>query len=271
MTDIRLLATATGTFRIALDGPADAPVLMFSNSLGTPLEMWDVQARYFAQHYRVLRYDTRGHGQSVVTPGPYRFAQLGGDVLAILDALDIEQALFCGLSMGGHTGLWLAIHAGSRFHGVVVCNSAAKIGNEAAWQTRAAQVREGGAAAMQTLADSAPERWFSFDFIDQKPKAVKAAQAWIAASPPEGYAANCEALGHTDLREQLDQIKLPVLLLAGELDPVTTVADAQAMQQAIAGAQLATIATSHLSNVEAPSAFNAAVTLFLNALPVQAQ
>lgn len=270
MTDMRILKTRSGAFRVALDGAADAPVLVLSNSLGTTLEMWDRQAQTLSQTYRVLRYDTRGHGQSVITPGPYSFSQLGDDVLAILDALKIERARFCGLSMGGHIGLWLAIHAAARFVGVVVCNSAAKIGTEQGWQERATLVQQGGVAAMQELADSAPGRWFTPAFIRAEPQVVQIAQQWLAHTSPEGYAANCHALGSSDLRSELGRIRVPLLLLAGESDPVTTVADAKAMQQAIMRAKLATIAASHLSNLEAPQAFEAALSYFLDGLPAEA-
>ncbi|MGE4450111.1 3-oxoadipate enol-lactonase [Castellaniella sp.] len=270
MTDIRILKTRNGVFRIALDGIADAPVLVLSNSLGTTLELWDRQAQTLSRTYRVLRYDTRGHGQSVVTPGPYSFSQLGGDVLAILDALRIERARFCGLSMGGHIGLWLAIHAAARFVGIAVCNSAAKIGTEQGWQERAGLIQKGGVAAMRKLADSAPDRWFTPAFINAEPQVVHIAQQWLAHIDPEGYAANCEALGASDLRPKLGQIRVPLLLLAGEFDPVTTVDDAKAMQHAIVGAKLATVAASHLSNLEAPQAFEAALTCFLDGLPAEA-
>ncbi len=270
MTDIRILDTRNGAFRIALDGAADAPLLMLSNSLGTTLEMWDHQAQVLAHSYRVLRYDTRGHGQSVVTPGPYSFSQLGDDVLAILDALQIERARFCGLSMGGHTGLWLAIHAAARFAGIAVCNSAAKIGTEQGWQERASVVRKNGVAAMRELADSAPGRWFTPAFINAEPQVVHTAQQWLAEIDPEGYAANCEALGSSDLRPALGQIVGPLLLIAGEFDPVTTVDDTKAMQQSISGAELATLAASHLSNLEVPQAFDAALLDFLDSLPAEA-
>ena len=255
--------TPGGRFRVRLDGHADAPVLVFSNSLGTPLEMWDAQAQHFAQTHRVLRYDTRGHGGSPVTPGPYRMDDLGQDVLALLDALNIDQAYFCGISMGGHTGLWLGVHAGTRMRGIAVCNSAAKIGTAQAWQERAATVRSQGAAAMQALADSAPGRWFTPGFTQTHPDIVQRAQAWIAGIAPEGYAACCEALATSDLRESIGRIAVPTLLLAGAEDPVTTVADAQAMQASIAGSSLAVVPASHLSNLEAPQAFEQAVLDFL--------
>ena len=257
------LDTARGAFRITIDGDAAAPALILSNSLGTTLDMWDLQVDAFSKDYRLIRYDSRGHGGSPVTPGPYSFADLGQDVLAVLDALAIERAAFCGISMGGHTGLWLGIHAGSRIDAIAVCNSAAKIGTPQGWNERAAMVREGGEASMQALAESSPGRWFSADFINAHPAQVQRAQSWIAGIAPQGYAACCEALATSDLRADLGRISTPTLLLAGASDPVTTVADAQAMQAGIAGAQSAVVPASHLSNLEAPQAFNQAVLHFL--------
>ena len=258
-----ILHTATGTFRIDLQGPADAPVLVLSNSLGTTLEMWDAQASALSAHWRVLRYDTRGHGGSVCNPGPYSFAQLGQDVLAILDALHIKQAHFCGISMGGLTGLWLGVNAPARMRSITVANSAAKIGVESAWIERAAMVRAQGTAAMQALAVSSPSRWFTETFAAAQPAMVQTAQGWIAGISPEGYASCCEALAKEDLRSAISGITVPTLLIAGEHDPVTTVADAQAMHAAIAASVLATVPASHLSNLEAPSAFEQALAGFL--------
>ena len=257
------LDTARGAFRITVDGDAAAPVLLLSNSLGTTLEMWDPQVAALSEHYRLIRYDTRGHGGSPVTPGPYSFADLGQDVLAVLDALSIARAAFCGISMGGHTGLWLGIHAGTRFNAIAVCNSAAKIGTPQGWNERASMVREGGEASMRALAESSPRRWFSANFVKAQPAQVQRAQSWIAGIAPLGYAACCEALAASDLRTDLGQIITPTLLLAGSLDPVTTVADAQAMQARISGAQLAVVPASHLSNLEAPLEFDQAVLGFL--------
>ncbi|HNZ89920.1 MAG TPA: 3-oxoadipate enol-lactonase [Acidovorax sp.] len=257
------IETPGGRLRVRLDGPADAPVLVLSNSLGTTLEMWDVQAQYFAKTHRVLRYDTRGHGGSGVPSGPYRMDQLGGDVLALLDALGIAKASFCGISMGGLTGLWLGVHAGERLNHLVVCNSAAKIGTAEGWQTRAALVRDKGAVAMAELAASSPGRWFTESFIAAQPALVATAQGWIAGIAPEGYAACCEALAQADLRDAIAGIRVPTLLIAGASDPVTTVADAQAMQRAIAGARLVELLASHLSNLEAPAAFDDALAAFL--------
>ncbi len=260
---ISTITTSQGAFRVAIDGLDGAPVLVLSNSLGTTLEMWDAQAAHLSATHRVLRYDTRGHGGSVLSPGPYTFDQLGGDVIALLDALRIERASFCGISMGGLTGLWLGVHAPQRLNHLVVANSAAKIGTAEGWTARAALVRDKGAAAMAELAASSPSRWFTEPFTAAQPVVVQRAQGWIAGIAPEGYAACCEALAQADLRNAIAAIPVPTLLIAGSADPVTTVADAQAMQAAIPGSQLAELPASHLSNLEAPDAFNAALAGFL--------
>jgi 3-oxoadipate enol-lactonase len=257
------LTTRRGEFRVALDGDRAAPVLILSNSLGCTLEMWDPQVAAFAQNYRLIRYDTRGHGGSPVTAGPYSFDDLGQDVLALLDALEVEKAAFCGISMGGHTGLWLGVHARERLNAIAVCNSAAKIGTPQAWGERAAMVRAGGVRAMQALADSAAQRWFTESFIQAQPEVVRRAQDWIAHINAEGYAACCEALASSDLSRAIADIATPTLLLAGQFDPVTTLADAEAMQARIPGACLAVVAASHLSNLQAPQAFAQAILDFL--------
>ena len=226
--------------------------------------MWAPQVAAFSRNHRVIRYDTRGHGGSVVTPGPYTVAELGQDVLAILDTLAVPAAAFCGISMGGHTGLWLGAHAGHRLQALAVCNSAARIGTSQAWEDRAAAVRQGAAAGMQALAASAPGRWFSPGFVSAQPDTVHAVQGVLAGINPEGYAACCEALAHSDLHADLGRIAVPTLLLAGALDPVTTEADARAMQAGITGARTDVLQASHLSNLEAPEAFTNAILQFLS-------
>ncbi len=257
------LTTARGTFRVAIDGDPAAPALILGNSLGTTLEMWAPQVDVLSREHRLIRHDTRGHGGSLVTPGPYTFETLGQDVLAVLDALEVDQAAFCGISMGGHTGLWLGIHAGHRLKALAVCNSAARIGTTLAWNERAATVRSGGREALQALADSAPGRWFTDAFARANPLIVKRAQDGLSGIFPEGYAACCEALATSDLRADIHRIATPTLLLAGAFDPVTTVADAESVQSAIPDARLATVPASHLSNLEAPQAFEQAVLQFL--------
>jgi len=262
--DTQRIDTERGAFRVASLGDPQAPAVVFSNSLGTILEMWQPQVAVFAEQYRVVCYDTRGHGGSPVTSGPYNFEMLGQDVLAIMDALEIEQAAFCGISMGGHTGLWLALHAAERFKAVAVCNSAAKIGTQQAWSERAQMLRTGGMQAMELLAETAPERWFTPEFIGQHEAVVKEMQAILAEQPPLGYAACCDALGSSDLRDQIASIRTPTLLLTGDADPVTTVADATAMHQAIEQSELAVIPASHLSNIEAPAEFNRVIKDFFD-------
>lgn len=263
MTNEQWVDTAGGRLRVCVQGLEGAPALVLSNSLGTTLEMWDAQAERFANDFRVVRYDTRGHGGSVVTPGPYTFDLLGNDVIAVLDALQIERAHFCGISMGGFTGLWLGVHAPQRLLSLTVCNSAAKIGTAEGWQARAALVREKGKDAMAELAASSPARWFTDAFCAAQPGVVQRAQGWIAGIAPEGYAACCEALAQADLRAQLGRIGVPTMIVAGSADPVTTVADGQFMQAGIPGARLAEVPASHLSNLEAPQAFEEALAQFL--------
>ncbi len=259
------LTTRTGTFRVRLDGPDHAPALVLSNSLGTPLEMWDRQAAALSGDFRVVRYDTRGHGSSEASPGPYTLRQLGDDVLALLDALEIGKASFCGISMGGITGLWLGVHAPHRLERLMVSNSAARIGTAAGWQERAGMVLAEQQAGMRSLAATAPGRWFTPAFVQAAPQVVRQAQQWIAATPPHGYAACCQALADADLREDIHRVAMPAWIVAGTDDPVTTVADATFMAQAIAGAQMHELPASHLSNIEAADGFNVLLHAFMQA------
>ena len=243
-------------------GDANKPALVFSNSLGTKYSMWQPQIEHFQQDYYVICYDTRGHGASFAPQGPYSLEQLGQDVVSLLDHLNIAKAAFCGISMGGLTGQWLAIHKPERFNHVIVCNTAAKIGQEQAWQDRAALVREHGLAP---IAATAASRWFTNPFIQSNPAVVAELSNDLGAGSPEGYANCCEALAKADVREQLSSIQIPVLIIAGQQDPVTTVADGQFMQQRIANSKLFEINASHISNIEQPEAFNQAVQTFLAA------
>lgn len=257
------LETAAGNFRVALDGPENAPVIIFSNSLGTTLEMWQPQVEALAGDFRIVRYDTRGHGGSPITPAPYTFDQLAEDVLAIMDALNIEKACFCGVSMGGHTALKLGIMAQERFELIVACNTAAKIGTAEGWQERADMLRRDGKAGIQALADSAPERWFKPEYIEANPEVVKSLQDQFATLDAEGYAACCDALGQSDLTASLREIAIPTLIVAGEHDPVTTVKDAQNLNGLIKGSSVAVLDASHISNIEAADAFNQALRNFI--------
>lgn len=243
-------------------GDAAKPALIFSNSLGTNFNMWQAQIDFFQQDFLVICYDTRGHGASSAPQGPYSMDQLGQDVVNLLDHLNVEKATFCGISMGGLTGQWLAIHRPERFNQVVVCNTAAKIGQEQAWNDRAALVREQG---LQPIASTAASRWFTEPFIQSNATVVNNLQNDLAAGSAEGYASCCEALAKADVREQLKDINVPVLVIAGQQDPITTVADAQFMVERIANSQLFEINASHISNVELPNEFNQAVKQFIQA------
>jgi 3-oxoadipate enol-lactonase len=243
-----------------VDGGPGKPWLMFSNSLGTDLHMWRAQAESLSGEFRILRYDTRGHGGSAARPGPASLARLGQDVLALLDALDIERTHFCGLSMGGAVAQWLGIHASRRLHKLVVANSAPRIGTVQGWLDRAAQVRASG---LDAVADGAAGRWFTPAFAGSEARRVAELVATLRGGGAEGYAACCEALAAADLRGQLAAIAVPTLLIAGAHDPVTTVADAAAMLEQIPRATMVTLAASHISNVEAEAAFNLALREFL--------
>ncbi|AOA57913.1 3-oxoadipate enol-lactonase [Acinetobacter larvae] len=243
-------------------GDPNKPALVFSNSLGTALSMWQAQIDFFQHNYYVICYDNRGHGQSSAPTGPYQLAQLGQDVIALLDHLGIQRAHFCGISMGGLIGQWLAIDAPTRFDRVIICNSAAKVGQTQAWLERATAVRRDGLAA---IAATAASRWFRPAFIAQHPTSVQDLAAQLAAGSAEGYASCCEALAAADLRQQIQQITTPVLIIAGQYDPITTVADADAMQAAIPQSQRCILAASHISNIEQAQAFNHAVADFLKA------
>ncbi len=241
-------------------GDTDKPALIFSNSLGTNLSMWQQQLDYFKAHFFVICYDTRGHGSSSAPQGPYTLEQLGLDVIHLLDHLKIQTASFCGISMGGLTGQWLAIHYPERFNHVVVCNTAAKIGQEQAWLERASLVREQG---LKPIAATAASRWFTEPFIQNQTAIVKHLSNDLAAGSSEGYASCCEALAKADLRDQLKEIKVPVLIIAGTADPVTTVEDAEFMLERIPNAQLAKINASHISNIEQPEIFKQIISDFI--------
>lgn len=241
-------------------GDASQPAIIFSNSLGTQLNMWQPQISFFEKKFYVICYDTRGHGTSSAPQGPYSIEQLGTDVVHLLDHLNIEKASFCGISMGGLTGQWLAIHHPERFNHVIVCNTAAKIGQEQAWNDRAQLVREQG---LKPIAETAAARWFTEPFIRSNTAIVESLSNDLGAGSPEGYASCCEALAKADLRAELKQISVPVLIIAGQLDPITTVADGLCMQNEIANSQLFEINASHISNIEQADAFNQTLNYFI--------
>jgi 3-oxoadipate enol-lactonase len=256
------VGTGADTIRLhyRLDGDPAHPCVVLSNSLGTDLGMWDAQAGALSAEFRVLRYDTRGHGQSGGGVAGFGIGQLGRDVIGLLDHLGIARAAFCGISMGGLTGQWLAVHAPHRIAKLVLANTAATIGTADGWSTRADQVRSAG---MAPVADGAAARWFTPAFIERAPGTVARLLATLRAQDPQGYAACCDALAGADLRGTVGAIAAPTLIVAGEHDPVTTVADAAWLWERIAGARLVTVPASHISNIEAEEAFTHALRHFL--------
>ncbi len=243
-----------------IDGPPDAPVILFSNSLGTTHRMWDPQIAAFTKHFRILRYDTRGHGNSSAPAGPYSLEQLAADALALLDTLHLDRVHFCGLSLGGMTGIFLGATLPSRFRKLVLCDTAPKIGVAETWNTRIAAVRSGG---MKAVAGGVIERWFTADFRKTHPTETAAALAMLESCNPEGYVSACAAVRDADFRQLVGRITLPTLAVTGTHDPVTTPSDARAIQQAIPGAEYLELAAAHISNIEASEHFNREVLAFL--------
>jgi 3-oxoadipate enol-lactonase len=247
-----------------IDGNPARPCVVLSNSLGTDLSMWDVQATALARDFHVLRYDTRGHGQSGLGSASVTLERLGRDVVGLLDALAIPRAHFCGISMGGLTGQWLGIHRPQRIGGLVLANTAARVGTADGWNARAAQVRADG---MDGVADGAAGRWFTPAFIERERPLVERMIARLREQDPEGYAACCAALADADLRADAGMLRVPVLVIAGEYDPVTTMDDGLWLSRTMPDAELAVIPASHISNIEAAPAFTALLERFLAEQP----
>ena len=244
----------------ALEGDSAKPALFLSNSLGADLSMWDSQIPEFSKSFRVLRSDTRGHGKSSVTPGPYSIEQLAKDVLALADSQQFECFHFCGLSMGGQIGMWLAANAPQRLNKLVLCSTAAKIGTPEMWDARIATVLKGG---MKNVAAAAIERWFTAAFRAKNPSIVEKIHKILEATNPEGYAACCAAVRDFDIREQLSRIRTPILVVSGTYDAATTPADGQYLATHIAGARYIELNGAHLSNIEDAARFTREVADFL--------
>jgi len=242
------------------DGDPRLPVLMLCNSLGTTLDMWEPQMPAFLAQFRVLRYDTRGHGQSEVTPGEYSIAQLGKDALALLDHLGIERMSFCGLSMGGMTGMWLGVNSPERIWRLVLCNTGAKLGDPALWAARFEAVRSGGMAA---ITPPTLDRWFTARYQRLAPKDVDKVRAMLLATSPDGYIANGAAVRDMDQRADLAKIKVPTLVIAGTYDGSTPPELGREVAQAIDGARYVELDAAHLSNWEQTGAFSSAVLSFV--------
>ncbi len=243
-----------------LSGSEGLPVVVFSHVLGANLSMWEPQVLALAGRFRVLRYDGRGHGMSSVPEGPYALADLGRDVLGLLDALAIGRVNFCGLSIGGLVGQWLGIQAPERLNRLVLANTAAKIGSEEIWNARVELVEREGLAP---VIPGALERWLTAGFRAAHPEIARSAEAMMQATSPAGYMACCMALRDADFRARLGGVALPVLVIAGIDDPVTTPGDGRFLAEAFSGARYVELQAAHLSNVDAADAFNAVLLEFL--------
>jgi 3-oxoadipate enol-lactonase len=243
-----------------VEGPEDAPVLLLSHALGTNWRLWDAQQAAFTARFRVVRYDTRGHGDSGAPAGEYSVADLGSDVLWILDAVGADRAHVAGVSLGGLTALWLAIHAPARIGKIVVANTAGRIGTREHWQGRIDQVRANG---FSDIAAAAPPRWFTQRFCTSHPDVVASYQAMLKACDPSGYDGCCAALRDADERPGLARIAAPALVIAGTFDPVCPPSDARFLCEHIPGARYLELDAAHYSNVERPGEFTAATLEFL--------
>lgn len=247
-----------------LEGDPVAPVLLLSNSLGTSMAMWTPQvASFLGAGYRVLRYDSRGHGASAAPAGDYSMDRLGRDVLGLLDALGLERVHYCGLSKGGMVGQWLGYRAPKRLHSLVLANTAAYMGPPAGWQTRIDTVTRDGMAA---ITGAVIERWFTPEFIGAESPVVDAVRAQLLATPAHGYAGCCAAIRDMDLRPIAPLIAVPTLVVGGRRDPATPPAEAESLAAAIKGAELRLLDAAHLSNIEQPALFAQAVVNFLDRL-----
>jgi 3-oxoadipate enol-lactonase len=233
---------------------------VFSNSLGTNLHMWDDQATALAKHFRVIRYDQRGHGKSDAPKPPYSLERLGRDVLAILDHLGIKSAHFVGLSMGGCTGMWLGRHARGRFGKLVLSNTGAKIGDAALWNDRIQSVLKDG---MKAVAEVVLERWFTPNFRKREPAVVKRVREMLLTTPPAGYAGCSAALRDMDERAGIAEIKAPTLVIAGKHDPATPPESGEFIASRIKDAKFVVLDAAHLANLEQSATYTDTIEKFL--------
>jgi 3-oxoadipate enol-lactonase len=244
----------------AVGSPAQNVPIIVSNSLGTDVGLWDRQLEAFADQ-SLWRYDTRGHGQSDAPAGEYSIERLGKDLLAIIDATGARQADVCGVSIGGMTALWAAIHAPHRVRRVVLSNTAARIGDVAMWNDRIAAARTTGLAQ---LADASMRRWFTDGFRDREPGVIDRFRSTFMATAVDGYVGCCAALRDADLRGAAPRVKCPTLVVTGRHDPATPPELGRWLADTISNARIVELNAAHLSNVECANDFTTAVKGFLN-------
>jgi 3-oxoadipate enol-lactonase len=245
---------------VEIEGCQQGPVLMLSNSLGTTLAMWDRQATDFGQHFRLIRYDRRGHGKSGVPEGPYNLQRLGQDVLTILDALSVDKVNFCGLSLGGMVGMWLATYRPERINKLVLSNTACYMPGGGIWDERIRVALTGG---MPALIDGILERWFTPEFRARAPQTMARMRDMVLSTPAKGYAACCAAIRDMDQRQSIYRISAPTLIIAGRHDPATPVEAGEFMRSRIPDAGLSILDAAHLSNIEKADDYTDRVLGFL--------
>ncbi|KQY56864.1 MULTISPECIES: 3-oxoadipate enol-lactonase [unclassified Nocardioides] len=242
-------------------GPTGAPTVVLSNSLGADLHMWDRTIDDLAEHFTVVRYDTRGHGRSPVVEGSASLDDLADDVIGLLDELDLEKVHFVGLSLGGMTGMRLAVRNPDRIDRLVVLCTSAYLGPASNWLDRAATVRANGASA---VAEAVVDRWYSPGFLACETDRVAAARAMVSSASAEGYAGCCEAIAGMDLRDQLVSITAPTLAIAGTDDPATPPPHLKAIAETVVDGRVLEVADSaHLANDEQPAVVNPAIIAHL--------
>ena len=244
-----------------LAGSATAPVLALVNSLGTDARIWDGVIERLSAGYRVLSYDKRGHGLSDTPPGDYALDDHIDDLLGLLDHLGIERLALAGVSVGGLIAQGLALRAPERLTALVLCNTAAQVGDAAGWNARIETVTSQGLGA---IADLVMQRWFSPTFQQRQPEALAGLRNLFLRSDPQGYAATCVTLRDTDLRTQIGAIATPTLVIAGEADLATPVALVRSCADAIAGARFHVLpGTGHIPSIEQPAALATLIADFL--------
>jgi 3-oxoadipate enol-lactonase len=246
-----------------LDGPASAPVIMMSNSLASNLSMWEPQIPPLTSRYRILRYDTRGHGGTDAPPGPYSLDELTEDARALVQALGITRTHFIGLSMGGMIGQILALKYPQMLQSLVLCDTMSRVPTEAKpmWDER---IHTAETRGMEPLVESTIARWFTEPFRQKGSAVLGQVRTMIRTTPPRGYAGCCHAIAALNLTDRLKQITLPTLIIVGEDDPGTPVAASRVIHEQIKGSELVILkSAAHLSNLEQPDAFNRALTSFL--------
>jgi 3-oxoadipate enol-lactonase len=246
-----------------LEGPASGPVITMSNSLASNLSMWEPQMPVLTSRYRVLRYDTRGHGGTEATAGPYSLDELSEDVRALLRALGITRTHFIGLSMGGMIGQIIAIKYPQMLQSLVLCDTMSRVPTEAKpmWDDRIHTAETGG---MEPLVEPTLARWFTEPFRQKGSPVLDQVRTMIRSTPPRGYTGCCHAIAALNLTDHLKAITLPTLIIVGEDDPATPVAASHVIHEQIRGSELVILkSAAHLSNLEQPEAFNQALTAFL--------